>query len=713
MPDLTVAPLGPLFGPDFITVTVDDATSGEYNLEIFPDANNPQLKANKLPMQFYYMPQSLYLAKKQDSDDFDFSVTVFKGLMTSEDTLNSANTASVGGEIDAGGAFVTFSTTMAIPSSVLSAALAQIKAGQVGTVPPSIADHCQVAAADPAPLLGCVPIAANEVTIEVPQLPGSTAPTGTSTTTASGPSSSSSTSTTTSTTTATPPAAPNNGNPWFISARGMGHGSIDASSVSSFLVTCNQYAAGAIAGSLQAGMSPFTVHYNLTLMFYMNACQIQMHVDVDKVFTQLSAAAEAKYMFVQADLSANYQSSITNGGITTIINENGVAVDADMKKMIDTQVGDMQTKAWDLVKNEIFNWQPKPDAPATASTGACGGAAVSLKVNYQMHAVHFDQSWTLNDTVTRLQAASGTLTELEPAVKANLSKYLAVVDIGEFFQKLQVAATPNIDFSGTEIADPITSASIEVSYPVADNTGNVPTNADGTPVLKTLGDGFHYTPGNINQSAPSSLASWSKNNPTDIINISFLRLLKSPANWDADQVTITKKLEYDPDDPRVDLSTGTTEIIITSTGSDHTPVVSPADVGYVSVRFALDRPIAPNITVTLTITLAGSQGTRTDTLTFTSTGPMQKPTALWQVFSDKYFDAAVAQVQMSLEVAPPPSDFGGAAVTWSGTEAVPVGLGRIKNIPLYVLTIPPLTDPTQSALVGQYITQTLQQMAAS
>ena len=493
----------------------------------------------------------------------------------------------------------------------------------------------------------------------------------------------------------------------------MGHGSIDASSVSSFLVTCNQYAAGAIAGSLQAGMSPFTVHYNLTLMFYMNACQIQMHVDVDKVFTQLSAAAEAKYMFVQADLSANYQSSITNGGITTIINENGVAVDPDMKKMIDTQVGDMQTKAWDLVKNEIFNWQPKPDAPATASTGACGGAAVSLKVNYQMHAVHFDQSWTLNDTVTRLQAASGTLTELEPAVKANLSKYLAVVDIGEFFQKLQVAATPNIDFSGTEIADPITSASIEVSYPVADNTGNVPTNADGTPVLKTLGDGFHYTPGNINQSAPSSLASWSKNNPTDIINISFLRLLKSPANWDADQVTITKKLEYDPDDPRVDLSTGTTEIIITSTGSDHTPVVSPADVGYVSVRFALDRPIAPNITVTLTITLAGSQGTRTDTLTFTSTGPMQKPTALWQVFSDKYFDAAVAQVQMSLEVAPPPSDFGGAAVTWSGTEAVPVGLGRIKNIPLYVLTIPPLTDPTQSELVGQYITQTLQQMAAS
>ena len=53
-------------------------------------------------------------------------------------------------------------------------------------------------------------------------------------------------------------------------------------------MTCNQYAAGAIAGALQAGNSPFTVHYNLTLMFYMNACQIQMDVNVDKVYTTRS-----------------------------------------------------------------------------------------------------------------------------------------------------------------------------------------------------------------------------------------------------------------------------------------------------------------------------------------------------------------------------------------------------------------------------------------
>src|ERR1700678_479321 len=387
MPDLTVAALGALFGPDFITITVNDATSGKYNLQVYPDANNPRLKANKMPMQFYYMPQALYLAKKQDSDDFDFSCTIFKGLMTSEDTLNSGNVASVGGEIDAGGGFVTFSTTMAIPSSVLEAALAPIKSGQI-VVPSNIVNHSKVDATDPAPLLGCVPIAANQVTIMVPQFQASTVPTSgaaaptpgpTSTATGSSSSSTSGQSSSTAAGSSAPPALPNNGNPWDISAQGTGRGSIDASSVSSFLVTCDQYAAGAVMGALRAGMSPFTVQYNLTLMFYMNACQIQMNVDVDKVFTQLSGAAEVKGFFVQADLSANYQTCLKNGGITTIINENSVAIDPDMKKMIDSQITEMQTQAWDLVKNEIFNWQPTPEAPATASTGACGGAAVTLK----------------------------------------------------------------------------------------------------------------------------------------------------------------------------------------------------------------------------------------------------------------------------------------------------------------------------------------------
>jgi hypothetical protein len=675
MANVAVQPLGPLFGPDFLLITVADPNSGNFELEVFPDANNATLKANGLPMQFYYMPKTLYLAKKQDnSGDFDFSVTLFKGLMTTEDTLGVGGMPTSGGEADAGGAFVSFSTTMAVPDSVVASALEMLKSQQHGPPPARIANQFARDATDPAPLLGVVPITDNQVTIEVPQLPG----------------------------------AGDDKSPWFISAQGKGQGSIEASGISSFLVTCNELAAGAIVGALKAGMSPFTVHYNLTEMFYMNACQIQMDIDVDKVFTQFSGAVQAKYGFFAADLQANYQSCITSGGITTVINENEVAVDADLKKMIDTQVGDMQTKAWDLVKNEIFNWQPKPDAPASASAGACGGVAVALKFDYQKHGVHFNQSWTLNDTVTKLDMVSGTLTEIEPAIKANLNKYLAIVDIGQFFQKLQVAATANVDFSTQDTADPIDSISIEVSYPNLDTSGNAQINGDGTAALQTLNNGFHYTPTAINTTAPSTLARWTKDNPNDIINISFMRMAASAANWDQDQVSIKTKLEYHTDDPRVDLSGGTTEFVNVVTSKDHTPVVGPANVGYIYVLFTLDRRIAPNETVTLEISL----GSRTDTLTVTSTNPLQHPQALWQVWSDKYFNEAVAKVKITVEVAPPPSDFTSSPVTWSGNQAVAVGLGRIKRIVPCTLQLPPLTDPDQAALAAKYVLETQKEALA-
>lgn len=248
--------LGPLFGPDFVTIEVNSETGTTYALEIFPDAANQQLRAAGLPTQFYYMPKQVYLAKRPDSPiDFDFSVTLFKGLMTAEDSLMPGGAPSVNGEIDAGGAFVSFSTTMAVPDSVVAAALEKLKAQEHGPPSARIAGHFLLGGGGPAPLLGIVPIVDNNVTIQVPQLPG----------------------------------AGDEKSPWFISAQGAGHGSIEASGISSFLVTCNQMAAGAIVGALKDGRSPFTIHYNMKLLFYIEACDIQMHVDVDKTFEQFSA----------------------------------------------------------------------------------------------------------------------------------------------------------------------------------------------------------------------------------------------------------------------------------------------------------------------------------------------------------------------------------------------------------------------------------------
>lgn len=674
MTDDSIHALGPLFGPDFITIEINDESNMKFALEIFPDAANPALKKNGLPTQFYYMPKQIYLAKREDSPtDFDLSVTLFKGLMTTEDTIGVTDAMTSGGEVDAGGAFVSFSTTMAIPESVIAQALAKLKAQDHEKPSPRIAEFFARGASDPSPLLGIVPIVDNAVTIEVPQLPG----------------------------------AGDGKSPWFIGAQGSGHGSIEASGISSFLVTCNQMAAGAIVGALKDGRSPFTVHYNMKLLFYITACKIHMDVDVDKTFTQFSGALNANAGFYQADLSANYQNCVTNGAISTVIQQDGINVSPDMKQLIDKTVSDMQDKAWNLVKTEIFDWQPKPDDPAKASAGACGGVAVALKFSYQKHAVHFNQDFEIDQTISKEDTVAGTLTELEPAIKKNLDTYLSIVDVGEFFKKIQIAATPNIDFGGTEFSDPISAALIEVSYPDMGDNNKPAMGGDGKPVLKTKGQGFHYTPGHKDLTSGEAVARWSRDNPNDIINISFERIDSVPG-WDAGQVKIKRKLIYNSDDARVDISTGT-EFDSETTTNDTSPVVGPEEVGYVYVKFFLDRPIkAPNITVTLTIQL----GKRVDTLVLTNDDPKQNPVAVWQVWSDKYFNETVAKVKIDVEVTPPPSDFAGDAVTWSGVQAVPLNLGRIKRIVPCKINLPTLDDADKSALVAKYILQTLKEAAA-
>jgi len=95
----------------------------------------------------------------------------------------------------------------------------------------------------------------------------------------------------------------------------------------------------------------------------------------------------------------------------------------------------------------------------------------------------------------------------------------------------------------------------------------------------------------------------------------------------------------------------------------------------------------------------------------TNDDPKQNPVAVWQIWSDKFFNETVAKVKIDVEVAPPPSDFAGEAVTWSGVQAVPLNLGRIKRIVPLKIVVPTLTDPDKNALVGKYILETLKEIS--
>jgi hypothetical protein len=83
MPDF-ISANGPIWGPGFVIVTVEQGGT-QYALQVYPDANNPPLRAAGLPTQYYWQPSAVSVAMRPDNPaDYDFGMTVFKGLLTSD-----------------------------------------------------------------------------------------------------------------------------------------------------------------------------------------------------------------------------------------------------------------------------------------------------------------------------------------------------------------------------------------------------------------------------------------------------------------------------------------------------------------------------------------------------------------------------------------------------------------------------------------------------
>jgi hypothetical protein len=583
-------------------------------------------------------------------------MTVVKGLLTTESTIGITDDMTQGGTVEVGGGFCTFSTTFAIPESVIRGAIQQLRQSQ-GLSPN-----------DPAPELGIVTIVENNVTIEVPELSHITAGKMTP----------------------------------FISAQGAGKGSIEATGISSFLVTLNLIAAGAIAGSLKNGKAPFTVHYNLKQQFYINACQVEVKVDVDKVFEQFSAALDAGgFLGIdEISLAVAYQKTVTSGAISTKITMNNAVIDDATKKMIDTQVEEMRKFALDLVKKEIFDFTPTPDAPASASRGffgsLFGGFSVSMKSNYQRRSVHLTETLELNGSIAVYDTKSGDLNDLEPAIRQNLDKYLAFVDVGDAFQKLQVAATTNVNWDETigdvKLSDPIQSILVEVGYPNFQN----PLGANNRPNPQFSTQGFHYVVGHKDQNRPAELARWDKTNGSEIINVAFLKLQHPVPGWDVDEVIVRKTLSYDPSDPRVDISGGGTTFVKEVRTKGHAPVITPDEVGYVFVSFFFDMRI-PNDAVSLSMTC--KIGTRTDTFLITKAN---QKNIVWEIFSDKFINETSATYDLEVTVIGP--EFTDPPVVYKTAAPIKFDLppARIKSIRGLKVTLPP-APPDQKDTINGYI----------
>ncbi|AWZ04236.1 hypothetical protein DRB96_05415 [Streptomyces sp. ICC1] len=644
-----------MFGPNFVIVTVNDDTGRPFQLQVYPDAHNPELRQAGLPTQYYFQPARVFLARKQDSpQDFDFQMTLFKGLMSEEAHVTPGDLAGT----ELGGGFCAFSTTFAIPPSVITGAIQKLKQRE-HEIPARIGPFFNFQDNDPEPSLGIIPITESAVVCSV-QDPVVT------------------------------------GGKILMTAQHSGKGSIEAQGICSFLISCNLPAAGQIASALKAGASPpFLVTNALQETFYINGVTIEVDVDIDKVFDSFSAAVSAGGLFRINSLEAEfaYQRCITSGAIKTHMTQNNAVLDAETKKWVEENVNEMKKTALELVKHEIFDFDPaKSDSKATADrgwfSGLFGGSAVSIKSTHAHNGVHVRQELVLDQTVAVSHTVSGNLNDLLPAVRADLNKYLFIIDIGEFFKKVQVAGFCEVNFSeklsdGTVLRSPLRAVQLEAGYP---DFSRPMENGQVNLTMRTSGQ--HYIPGETEPTGAEKPAVWRELTARDFVNVSFLRLDNPVDGWPSDQVKLRRKLIFDGQDPRVNLSraiapTDPAVAVIEELTTDHAPVMTASQVGYVFVRFMVSPVRLPsNITVQITPTIGD------DTFPPIVVTKDNVKNALWEVYSDKYVLAEEISYTMSVEVLGP--NFTDEPVFYSTSEPVrvPVSEGLIKYIPQLPAPLP-------------------------
>ena len=453
------------------------------------------------------------------------------------------------------------------------------------------------------------------------------------------------------------------------------------------------------------------MHYNLKQEFYLNACQIEVKIDVDKVFDQFSAAVSADG-FLGIDnisLAKAYEKTITSGAISTKITMNNAVVDEALKKMIDTQVDEMRKFAIDQVKKDIFDFIPKPDTaastpastPASTSRGLFsslfGNVSVSMKKNYQRKSLKLTQTFELNGSIALFDTKSGDLNDLEPEIRQHLDKYLAVVDVGDAFQKLQVASTNNINWNetlpdGTKLNDPIIAAQIEVGYP---NFGS-PMGANNRPNPQFRAQGFHYVTGH-KDTRPAELARWDKDNGKEIINIAFLKLAQSLPAWDVDEVIVRKTIVYDPSDPRLELANGGSTFVTEMRTKGHAPVITPDEVGYIFVRFLVNQKIPDDL-----LRIRSPLPARSDRAPIHSKSPRPIRKTSYGRFFDKFIHETSATYELEVTVVGP--DFTDPPVVYKSAAPTKIDLqpGRLKYVPVAKIVLP-TASADQVATINRYI----------
>jgi len=322
-----------------------------------------------------------------------------------------------------------------------------------------------------------------------------------------------------------------------------------------------------------------------------------------------------------------------------------------------------------------------------------------MKKDYQHQGLHINTEFQLNTTILRADTKAGDLTDLQSVMPAQFDKYVRQVDPFEPFRLMQAIVHTNVNWNeklpnGENLSDPIKSVTITASYPNNANpsSSNLITRVMGDTYIPGSGEGSHP----IRTSVP---AIWTKDNSNELFYFRWMKMNNDLPDWKINEILYEKILEYDPDDPRVELSNNQSIFKIPSKDTSHSEVITPDQVGYVFIHFVMAQPL---ISDAISVTIKCTIGERQDNLAITKNNYKN---VFWEIFSDKYMNTTSYTYEIDVTVVGP--NFTDPPVIWSNTTPIQAFLptGRLKYN-YEVITIP---TPPQDKIdtINRYIKESL------
>ncbi len=483
------SPIGPYYGPNRILVVQKDDDGNTYQLNIFADLFNEQLRKDGKPLQFYYLPDSPRMAKN-DNGDYMFHFTKFEGVLTADDNIATAGP----GQVEVAGGVVAFTSTLKIPDQVITNAIEQLKQ-EIKNNAKYNQDKLFMLGEDTAQqvMLGVVPIVDNDVTVSNLS-PENVAD----------------------------PKTQQPDNPWEWKMQGEGKGTINPVGNNAFTAMVGQYPAQIVEQAFHGASSPIFVHNTLKHKFYTGSFMASIHGEWSAIFNHFSADLKASYLFVKADVAVAFNNAVKAGVITKAMTIDTEVLTPEREKMYEAQVDKVFDKFLDAAQKSILDVQPaKIDNAKAADTGAIG---VSFAMKYQHDENHLtlDFNETIDETYIKDNTISAHLMGFYDQFQNNPKeekKYFDTVHLDEGFRKIHVIATarafwPDANGKG---GDPIDSLVLQVGYP--DSKGAIQYKASGL-FMKDISSPKSTSPTN---------AIWKEGNKDMVMIFDFTREDNLPA----------------------------------------------------------------------------------------------------------------------------------------------------------------------------------------